>query len=191
MKKYLILAAVAVLSSVSISGQDSVAPAAAPDVAGQTKQASDKTAAPIAREKFDPARDPKADLAAAMVSATKHHRNIVLDVGGEWCGWCVYMDKFFVQHPELADLREANYVWVKVNFSKENENKEFLAAYPEPAGYPHLLVLDSSGKLLKSQDTSELELGKGYDMDKFTEFLKKWSPAAAAPAAPSPSMPLN
>jgi hypothetical protein len=94
------------------------------------------------------------------------------------------MDKFFYQNPDIAGLRDKNYVWVKVNFSKVNENKEFLSAYPEPAGYPHLFVLDSSGKLLQSQDTSELEMGKGYNPDKVTEFLKRWSPPPPAAAPP-------
>ena len=183
MKKYLVLAAFSVLFSVSVSAQDTIAPAAAAVSAAAAGQAKDTKEAPIVREKFDPKRDPRSDLASALVTATKTNKNIILDIGGEWCGWCVFMDKFFVQHPEIARLRETNYVWVKVNFSKENENKEFLAAYPEPAGYPHLFVLDPSGKLLKSQDTSELELGKGYDADKVTEFLKQWAPATALPAA--------
>lgn len=152
-------------------------------------QASAKTAAvpaaspsppakPIAfpRERFDPTRDARADLDAAIKDAAKSGKNIVLDVGGEWCGWCVYMDKFFYQNPEIAKVRDANFVWIKINYSKENENKEFLSAYPEAPGYPHLYVLDPAGKLLQSQDTSELEMGKGYNPEKFVEFLNKWSP---------------
>jgi thiol:disulfide interchange protein len=151
---------------------------------------------PIARERFDPKKDPRADLDAAMKVAQKTGKNIVLDIGGEWCGWCVFMDKFFVQNPDIAKMKDANFVWVKVNYSKENENKEFLSPYPQPAGYPHLFVLDAAGKLLQSQDTSELEEGKGYNHDRFAEFLKKWSPAGqsepvAAPAQASPAAKAN
>lgn len=127
------------------------------------------------REKFDPLRDPKLDLEKAVEKTIKSGKRIILDVGGEWCGWCVFMDKFFVQNPEFARLRDQNFVWVKVNYSEENENSEFLGLYPAASGYPHLYVLDESGKFLHSQDTAPLESGKGYDLAKFSEFLNTWS----------------
>src|SRR6266571_595166 len=67
------------------------------------------------REKFDPARDPKGDVDAAVVKAKAAGKRIILDVGGEWCGWCKYMDRFFYQSAELARIRDENFVWVKIN----------------------------------------------------------------------------
>ncbi len=132
------------------------------------------------REKFDPKRDPKADLVEAVTKAAAAGKRIILDVGGEWCVWCVYMDRFFVENPPLEKLREDNFVWLKINMGPENENKAFLSAYPEANGYPHLYVLDAAGKLLKSQDTSALEQGNGYNLMKFTEFMRTWSPKKEA-----------
>jgi hypothetical protein len=132
--------------------------------------------APFFRERFDPKRDPAADLGAAVKSAAVSGKRIIMDVGGEWCSWCVYMDKFFYLNPGLAAIRDDNFVWVKVNFSPLNENPSFLSAYPAPASLPHFYVLDPEGKLLHSHDTSDLEKGDGYDLVKFTAFLKKWSP---------------
>ena len=188
MKKHLLSIAAVGLFAITGFGQSSANPAvAAPDKPKEE---------PIARERFDPKKDPRADLDAAMAVAQKTGKNIVLDIGGEWCGWCVFMDKFFVQNPDIAKTRDQNFVWVKVNFSKENENKEFLSPYPQPAGYPHLFVLDAAGKLLQSQDTSELEEGKGYNHDRFAEFLKKWSPTGqsapiAVPAGATPAAKAN
>ena len=145
-----------------------------------TKSANEKVEAASAeteREKFDPARDPKIDLQTAIANAQVDGKRIILDVGGEWCGWCRYMDKFFSQNPRLAKIRAENFVWLKVNFSDENENKEFLASYPAIKGYPHLFVLEKDGTLLHSQDTAALEGEKSYNLQIFTEFLKKWSPA--------------
>jgi hypothetical protein len=68
-------------------------------------------------------------------------------------------------------------VTVKINFSQENLNEALLSKYPKISGYPHLLVLDSSGKLLKSQETSSLEEGKSYNLGRFTDFLNKWAPS--------------
>jgi len=66
-------------------------------------------------------------------------------------------------------------VVLKVNYSDENENKDFLGKYPKIRGYPHLFVLDSDGKLLHSQGTAELEEGKGYNEQKVMAFLSKWA----------------
>jgi thioredoxin-related protein len=136
---------------------------------------SERPPAAFVRDKFDPARNPSDDLKAAIETASKENKRIILDVGGEWCGWCVYMDKFIFQHPELTKLRDENYVWVKINMSEENENVPFLGAYPEISGYPHLFVLDKSGTLLESKDTSALEEDKGYNLARFTAFLQKWA----------------
>lgn len=136
----------------------------------------------VVREKFDPTKNPNDDLQAAIADATKENKRIVLDVGGEWCGWCIHMDKFLATHADLKKLRDENFVWVKVNMSEENENKEFLAKYPEIKGYPHLFVLEKDGTLLKSKDTSELEDGKTYNAQKFADFLKEYSPAKTTAA---------
>jgi hypothetical protein len=49
--------------------------------------------------------------------------------------------------------------------------------YPRVKGYPHLFVLERDGSLLHSQDTGELESGKGHDPEKVMAFLKRWNPA--------------
>jgi thiol:disulfide interchange protein len=100
-------------------------------------------------------------------------------VGGNWCSWCREMERYFEAHPDLRELRDSNYVTVKVNWSPENENKAVLSKYPAIKGYPHLFVLGPDGKLLQSQNTSRIEDGKSsYDLQKFTAFLKQWAPPA-------------
>jgi thioredoxin-related protein len=99
-----------------------------------------------------------------------------MDVGGEWCGWCHRMDRFITEHEELRALLEKNYVLVKVNFSEENKNEQFLKQYPAIDGYPHIFVFDASGKLLISKSTGDLEEGKSYNLGRFVEFLKQYAP---------------
>ena len=186
MKNFVLIAAFIVISNTGSFAQKAKSkvhgkkPVAAKPVAVKTKTED------FPREKFDPKKDPKADLDTAVTAASKSGKRIILDIGGEWCGWCVYMDKFFFQNPDLAKLRDDNYIWVKINMGPENENKVFLSSYPEIAGYPHLFVLDETGKLIQSQDTSPLEEGKGYNLARFTEFLKKWAPATKTVNDPAP-----
>jgi thiol:disulfide interchange protein len=154
---------------------------AAPDTSQRVASGNTPTAADIAavaglNASFDPRRDPASDLETAKVEAQRGGKRVLLDVGGEWCSWCHILDKFVEGDAEIRSFRDANYVWMKVNYSEENENQAFLSKYPEIKGYPHLFVLDADGKLLHSQFTGELEKGKGYDREKFFAFLKAWAP---------------
>ncbi|HTR81901.1 MAG TPA: thioredoxin family protein [Bacteroidota bacterium] len=128
-------------------------------------------------EMFSPFRDPASDVHNAVVEAKRDGKRIILDVGGEWCKWCHYLDRFFKQNKDVADFLHKNFVYVKINYSKENENTKFLSQYPKIPGYPHFFVLESDGTFLYSQGTGELESGQGHDHDKVLAFLKKWAPS--------------
>lgn len=127
-------------------------------------------------KKFDPQRDPAKDLSIAVKTAGESGKNIIMDIGGNWCIWCRIMDKWIEENSDVKDYLHAHYILLKVNFSPENENEEFLSRFPKIQGYPHIFVLSHEGKLLHSQDTGLLEDGKSYDREKFLNFLKEWSP---------------
>jgi thioredoxin-related protein len=139
----------------------------------QSEKDNDKTVVKIA--KFDPARDAAKDIENAIKEATKTHRRIILDVGGEWCIWCHRLDTLFIKNPDLYKYMNEHFVYVKVNMSPENRNKELLSKYPPIPGYPHWFVLDSNGKLIKSESSGEFEEGKGHSPKKVMAFLKKWT----------------
>jgi len=154
-----------------------------PVASGNTPAAADVAAVAGLNAQFDPARDPVADLATAKVEAQRGGKRIVLDVGGEWCSWCHLLDAFIEGDAEIRSFRDANYVWMKVNYSEDNENAAFLSQFPQIKGYPHLFVLDAQGTLLHSQFTGELEADKGqpkgYNRERFLAFMKEWAPPKA------------
>ena len=156
-----------------------VADPSQPVASGNTPAAADIAAVAALNAQFDPARDPVADLETAKVEARRGGKRILLDVGGQWCSWCHLLDAFVAGDAEIRSFRDANYVWMKVNYSEDNENAAFLSRFPAITGYPHLFVLDADGQLLHSQFTGELEKGRGYDRGKFFAFLKQWAPPAA------------
>ena len=125
---------------------------------------------------YDPKRDAANDITDAIKEAQRTKKHVLLEVGGEWCSWCHRLDKFFLDNPDLMQLRDKNFVTVKINFSEDNQNKEVLSRYPPIGGYPHIFFLDSNGKLLLSQDTSPLESGKSYNLESRTTVLTNWSP---------------
>ncbi|MGA3326504.1 MAG: thioredoxin family protein [Terriglobia bacterium] len=134
---------------------------------------STPTAPPKTNPTYDASRDPAKDLQDVIALATKTNKRILLEVGGDWCVFCNIMDQTFDSHPQLRKLRDANFVTLKVNFSKENPNEAFLSKYPKIADYPHFFVLDSKGAFLYSQPTHKFEHGKTYNVGKIESFLKK------------------
>ncbi len=130
----------------------------------------------VAVAEFDSSRNPTKDVEDAVVEAKRTGRRILLDVGGNWCKWCHYLDRFWEHNKDVADFLHEKFIYVKINYSKANENKDFLSKYPKIPGYPHFFVLNTDGTLLCSQDTGELESGQGHDHDKVLAFLKKWAP---------------
>ena len=123
--------------------------------------------------KFDPKRDAAADVALAIASASSQGKRVIVDVGGEWCPWCHILDRFITANADVKAILDANYVWVKVNYSPQNKNEALLSRWPRVAGYPHLFVLDADGKLMQSQNTGELEAGNDYDKAKLLAFLRQ------------------
>jgi len=121
---------------------------------------------------YDASRDPAKDLQEAIALATKTKKKILLEVGGDWSVYCNMMDQTFDSHPKLRKLLDADYVTLKVNYSKENPNEAFLSHYPKIPDYPHFFVLDSKGAFLCSQPTHKFEHGRSYNVSKIESFLK-------------------
>jgi len=126
---------------------------------------------------YNPDANAKAEVAAAVLKATAEGKHVFIQVGGNWCPWCVRFHKMVTEDAKLDSLIHANYVVVKVNYSKENYNKEILASfgYPQRFGFPVFVILDEKGNVLHIQDSGYLEKDKGYDAEKVERFFLNWS----------------
>ena len=125
--------------------------------------------------KYDPARDPFSDGKDAIRLAQQSHRQILIEVGGDWCKWCHVLDSFLKQNPLLQHNLHQHFVLLKINVSNENNNEDFLKSFPRPLGYPHMYVSDPMGNLLKSKDTAEFLVHGQYSTEKFNEFIQRWT----------------
>ena len=94
--------------------------------------------------RFDPARDPARDLDTALQMARTTRRRVLAEVGGEWCTWCHIMDRFFAANPDLAKIRDTNFIVLRINFSKENPNQAF-GALAQGRRLSPFFVLDANG----------------------------------------------
>jgi thiol:disulfide interchange protein len=125
-------------------------------------------------ERFDPERNPRADIAAAGVLAREGGKRILMEVGGDWCVWCTIMDAYLIEHRDVRTAFLESFVIVKVNFSRENQNQAFLANFPQPEGYPVYYVLEHNGGLVAHQDTAVLEQGDSYNRARMLAFARRW-----------------
>jgi len=132
---------------------------------------------------YNPMADAKADIAAAVKRAAREHKNVLLQMGGNWCIWCIRFNDLVTKTPDLDNYVRANYVVVHVNYSKENMNEKVFAdlGYPQRFGFPVFMVLDDKGNRLHTQNSSYLEEGQGHSPKKVMEFFKDWAPAAIDP----------
>jgi len=131
---------------------------------------------------YNPDADAEVELKNAIVLASETKKHVLVQVGGNWCPWCVKLHEFMKTDSQLDSILKADYVIVKLNYSKENKNEVMLAAldYPQRFGFPVLVILNADGKRLHTQNTGYLEEGKGYSKDKVYGFLKDWRPKALA-----------
>jgi thiol:disulfide interchange protein len=133
---------------------------------------------------YSPAADAKKELAIAVQTAKEQNKHVLVQIGGNWCSWCVKLHGFIESNSQIDSILKADYILVRVNYSPENKNLEVLASlgYPQRFGFPVFLVLNQNGQRLHTQDTGYLELGKGYDPEKVSRFLLSWNREAIDPA---------
>jgi thioredoxin-related protein len=160
MKKVIILCAVLLISSAAFA---------------QTKKAEVHI--------YNPKADAAAEISAAVAKAKKENKHVFIQVGGNWCVWCILFHDLVEATPELKTYLNTNYETVLLNWSPENKNEAILKKYNYPGrfGFPVFLILDGNGKLLHTQNSAYLEEGKGHSVKKVMEFLKNWNYGALLP----------
>lgn len=141
--------------------------------------------------------DAKAEIAVAVAKAAKENKHVLLQVGGNWCTWCIAFHNLVDSTVTLKKYINDNFETVLVNYSPENKNESVLASlgYPQRFGFPVFLILDGKGKVLHIENSSYLETdeiapnGKkkvGHDVKKITSFLKGWTTTAVNPETYKP-----
>jgi len=123
---------------------------------------------------YDDQRDPFKDAVAAIKLAKETNRNVLIEIGGNWCTWCHRMDAFLDKNPEVYQALHHNYVVLKVSVSDSNENEAFMKSLPPVLGYPHMYVSTNTGKMLLSKDTAELQEDGDYSVKNWLSFINKW-----------------
>lgn len=134
---------------------------------------------------YHPKADAKKDIALAVAKALAQNKHVLIQAGGNWCSWCIEFNRFVTTDTSLNAILQNNYVVYHLNYSQENKNaaifKEF--GFPNRFGFPVFIIVNGDGKLIHTQNSSYLELGKSYDVAKVKEFFLSWTPKALEASA--------
>ena len=137
---------------------------------------------------YDPTVNAEMQVNQALAKASKEGKHVMLQIGGNWCIWCVRLNAFEHADPKIDSLIKADYILVHLNYSPENKNFEMLKKleFPQRFGFPVLVILDAKGRRLHTQDSGFLEATKNtnniyYEKQKVLTFLSKWSTTALKP----------
>lgn len=123
-----------------------------------------------------------AEINEALVQATRQHKRVLLDFGGNWCLDCHVLDNAF-HRPRIAPLLNSNFVLVHVDVGKYDKNLDLAKRYKVDLdkGVPSLAVLSPRGAVLYS--TFDFERARVLSEEDVITFLDKWKPPSSPAAA--------
>ncbi len=132
---------------------------------------------------YNPQADAKTELQNIVTKANTEGKHVLLQIGGNWCSWCIKFNKKVTENDTLDSVLKEKYITYHLNYSKENWNEDLLAelGYPQRFGFPVFVVLDGKGNRLHTQNSVYLEENKGYATKEVLEFFNSWSPVAIDP----------
>lgn len=133
---------------------------------------------------YNPAADAQKQIDDAVAKAKKENKHVFLQIGGNWCKWCLRFNKFTTGDAQVDSAFSAGYMVEHINFSKENKNLPVMEklSFPQRFGFPVFVILDGNGNRLHTQSSWYLEDGKeSYDKEKTLDFLSMWTTTALIP----------
>lgn len=137
-------------------------------------EASASKQQPAYSQVYNPKSNPFDDGRDALKLAKETNRRVLIEIGGDWCMFCHALDRFIKTTPEVEEQLYKTFVVLKVNYSEENRNEEFLSSFGHIPGYPHMLITESSGKVIYSNDTRDMTNNGKLSKQKMLQFLNRW-----------------
>ena len=141
---------------------------------------------------YDPSLDGMKQIKEAVAKAAADGKHVLIQYGGNWCGWCIKFDAFCRADTAISAIIAKNYIPVKLNYDPVNKNDaaNVYLGNPTRFGFPVFIILDGKGNVIHIQDSGLLEEGAGYSKQKVTGFFRAWTITALIPPVPKPT-PVN
>ncbi len=136
--------------------------------------AADVSSKPDRPVLYDETADGGKQIADALVVAGREDKRVLLQFGANWCGWCHRLHALFQTDASIAAKLKEAYVVVLIDVN-QGHNADIDRKYGRPTqhGLPVIVILDSDGRPLTTQDTGKLEEGDHHDPAKVLAFLNR------------------
>ena len=144
----------------------------------------DEPAKSAAREDaiYDETADARTLVLAALEKAQASDKQVLIQWGGNWCGWCWKLHDFFDENPDVKAILDEHYEVVLVDSKTSDDLQAALST--KVRGVPYLTFLDKDGGKLADQPTGVLETGSYHDPSKVIPVLESWVGKEAPEGAP-------
>ena len=148
--------------------------AAAPPRTGIATFAELKTPLPYP---YDEQANANAAVAKAKAQAKAHHKLLLIDLGGNWCGDCRVLAGT-LELPAMKAFMDSHYQVVTVDVGRFERNLQIPAHYgfnTRLKGVPTLLVVDpKTDRLLNPNDVFALSSAGDMSPQALADWLARW-----------------
>lgn len=119
-----------------------------------------------------------AEVDAAFARARTRGTRVLIDFGGNWCGWCRILDSVMALpevKPFVAQHFEVVHVYSSSAGGKTDRNPAILKRFglKDIAGYPWVVIADADGKVLHS--SYEITDDDHQTPQAMVDWIAKWA----------------
>ena len=126
---------------------------------------------------YDTAANADAQVDAAIARARKDGKEVLIDLGGNWCADCRIMAAL-MELPEMKNFLKTHYEMVSVDVGRFNKNLQIPARYgitTRLEGVPAFLIATPDGKLLNPGNVSAIQDARHMTPQALADWLAQWA----------------
>ncbi|HVU22106.1 MAG TPA: thioredoxin family protein [Rhizomicrobium sp.] len=126
---------------------------------------------------FDENANADAAVDAAFARARKSGKDVLIDLGGNWCADCRILSGL-MELPELHAFLSAHYEMATVDVGRFNRNLDIPARFgitERLEGVPAILVSTPGGRLINAGHVSAIEDARHMSPQALADWLAQWT----------------
>ena len=90
---------------------------------------------------YNESADSRVDIAAAVAKAQAENKNVLIQWGGNWCGWCHLLHELFNEDEAIRNVLAENFEIVMIDSRSNRELAKEMGT--QFSGVPYLTVLNA------------------------------------------------
>ena len=131
----------------------------------------------VERTPYDENADADAAVNAAFARAKQSHKQVLIDLGGNWCPDCVILANV-MRLPEMKSFIAGHYEVAVVDVGRFDKNLQVPARFGitrRLAGVPSVLIAEPDGTLVNAGHVSALSDARHMTPQALADWLASWS----------------